>query len=181
VTFPKFKLWWVCESMYARDWSMHQKCSNYALTNLLFGLCKSMWIIDPLVIRPSPHLGAPSHPSTVKVLQAKEHTSSHFPSDVFTFGLAIESIQKFEGASHGIKVVVVAYRLQCSFYHINLKFIKVHHLLNALYGNYYHVIVGCLLVQRQNKVYISILLWKGWKSTTWNRTQNHYLNCQCAT
>jgi len=31
-----------CESMFAHDSSMHQKCSNYALTNLLFGLCKSV-------------------------------------------------------------------------------------------------------------------------------------------
>jgi hypothetical protein len=30
------------ESMFARGESVHQKCSNYALTNLLFGLCRSM-------------------------------------------------------------------------------------------------------------------------------------------
>jgi hypothetical protein len=35
-----------CESIFARGLSMHQKRSNYALTNLLFGLCKSAWIID---------------------------------------------------------------------------------------------------------------------------------------
>ncbi len=119
-----------------------------------------------LIIRPSPHLGAPSHLSTFKVLRIKERTPIHFPSNVFTFRLAIESIHEFGGESHGIRVVVVAYCLQCSFYHINLEFIKVHHLPNALYGNYYHVVVGCLLVQRQNKVYISIIMWKGWKSTT---------------
>jgi len=39
---------------------MHQKCSNYALTNLLFGLCKSLWIIDSLVIRSSPHPRGPT-------------------------------------------------------------------------------------------------------------------------
>ncbi len=38
-----------CESMYVRGLSVHQKCSNYALTDLLFGLCRSIWIIDPLV------------------------------------------------------------------------------------------------------------------------------------
>jgi hypothetical protein len=46
--------WWLppslgygesCESMFAHSSSMHQKCSNYTLTNLLFGLCKSMWVI----------------------------------------------------------------------------------------------------------------------------------------
>jgi hypothetical protein len=30
------------ESEFAHGSSWHQKCSNYALTNLLFGLCKSM-------------------------------------------------------------------------------------------------------------------------------------------
>jgi hypothetical protein len=50
--------WWLpptsghgesCESVYARGLSVHQKCFNYVLTNLLFSLCKSIWIIDPLV------------------------------------------------------------------------------------------------------------------------------------
>jgi hypothetical protein len=31
-----------CESVFARGLSVHQKCSNYALTNLLFNLCRSM-------------------------------------------------------------------------------------------------------------------------------------------
>jgi hypothetical protein len=43
------------EFMYVCGLSMHQKCSNYVLTNLLFGLCRSMWIIDSLVTHPSPH------------------------------------------------------------------------------------------------------------------------------
>jgi hypothetical protein len=33
---------------------MHQKCSNFTLTNLLLVLCRSMWIIELLVTRPSP-------------------------------------------------------------------------------------------------------------------------------
>jgi len=61
-----------CESMCARDLFMHQKCSNYALFNLLFGSYRSMWIIDSFVIYPSSHPGAPAHPSTPKVLQTKE-------------------------------------------------------------------------------------------------------------
>jgi hypothetical protein len=40
--------------MFAHGLSMHQKCSNYALTNLLFCLCKSVWIIDPFIICPTP-------------------------------------------------------------------------------------------------------------------------------
>jgi hypothetical protein len=42
-----------CESMFACGSSMHQKCSDYALTNLLFSLCKYVSISEPLVIRPS--------------------------------------------------------------------------------------------------------------------------------
>jgi hypothetical protein len=73
-----------CESMFAHGSSMHQKCSNHALTNLLFDLCKFVWIIDPLVIHPSPHLGAPTRPSTPKVLQAKKHAPTPYPSTIFT-------------------------------------------------------------------------------------------------
>jgi hypothetical protein len=53
---------------------MHQKCSKYALTNLLFGLCRSMWIIDPLVILPSPHHKALTCLSTPKMLHDRERT-----------------------------------------------------------------------------------------------------------
>jgi hypothetical protein len=84
--------WWLppspghcesCESVFARGSSVHQKCYNYALTNLLFGLCKSVWIIDPLVTHPSPHPEAPTCPSTLEVLQAKKRTPTPYPSIVF--------------------------------------------------------------------------------------------------
>jgi len=66
VTF-KSRPWWVlwvhvCSS------SMHQKCSNHALTNLLFGLCRFLWIIHSLVTRLNPHPGVPTCPSTPEVL-----------------------------------------------------------------------------------------------------------------
>jgi hypothetical protein len=51
-----------CESMFACSSSVHQKCSNYALTNLLFGLCKSMWVIELLVNFSSPHPEATTSP-----------------------------------------------------------------------------------------------------------------------
>ncbi len=41
--------------MYAYGSSLNQKCSNHTLTNLLFGLCRFVWIIDLLVIHLSPH------------------------------------------------------------------------------------------------------------------------------
>jgi len=78
--------------------SMHQRCSNYALTNL-FSLCKSMLIINMLTICPSPRFGAPTHPSTLEMLRAKKCTPTPYPSIVFIFGLVVESIKKFGGVS----------------------------------------------------------------------------------
>jgi len=78
---------------------MHQKCSNYALTNLLFGLCRSMWIIELLVTLPGPHFKAPARPFIPKVLRAKERAPTPYPSTIFTFRLAIETTKKFGGAS----------------------------------------------------------------------------------
>ncbi len=38
----------------------------HSLTNLLFGLCRSIWIIDPLVTCPNPHLKASACPSYLR-------------------------------------------------------------------------------------------------------------------
>jgi hypothetical protein len=92
------------ESMFARGLFVHQKCFNYTLTNLLFGLCKSVWIIDLLIIHPSPHPGALARPFTLEVLWAKERTPIHYPFVVFTLGLAVDSIKEFEGVSVDSKV-----------------------------------------------------------------------------
>jgi hypothetical protein len=67
-----------CEFVFAHGLSMHQKCSNYTLINL-FGLCRSMWIIDLLVILPSPHHGALTRPSTPKVLWVRERAPTLYP------------------------------------------------------------------------------------------------------
>ncbi len=71
-----------CKSVFAHGSSVHQKFSNYALTNLLCGLCMSMWIIDLLVARPSPHPGTPTCPSTPEVLWVREHTPTLTRSQV---------------------------------------------------------------------------------------------------
>jgi len=78
---------------------VHQKCSNYALTNLLFGLYKSVWIIDPLVTHPTPHLKILACPFTPKVLWVRERISIPSSSVVFTFILAFESYEKLGGVS----------------------------------------------------------------------------------
>jgi hypothetical protein len=62
VASPKFRPWWVLW-VYVCQWFIRApKVSNYALTNLLFGLRRSIWIIDPLVTRPSPHPRALARP-----------------------------------------------------------------------------------------------------------------------
>jgi hypothetical protein len=88
-----------CESMFTHGFSMHQKCFNYALTNLLFSLYKSVWIIDLLVTHLHPHPGALARPFTPKMLRAKERTPTLYPFVVFTFGLVVEFIKEIEGAS----------------------------------------------------------------------------------
>jgi hypothetical protein len=46
--------WWILW-IYVCSWLVHApKCSNYALTNLLFGLCTSVWVIKLLVNLPNP-------------------------------------------------------------------------------------------------------------------------------
>jgi hypothetical protein len=95
------------ESMFAHGLSVYQKCSNYALTNLLFGLCRSMWVIEFLVTLSSPHLKIPTRPSTPKMLRARECAPTPYPYVIFTFRLAIESIKEFEGASSYYNKLVI--------------------------------------------------------------------------
>jgi len=88
-----------CESMFASGSSVHQRCPNYALTNLLFGLCKSMWVIVLLVNLFNPHHRASTLPSTLEMLRVREHAPTPSPCVVFIFGLAVGSIKELGGAS----------------------------------------------------------------------------------
>ncbi len=63
---------------------MHQKWSDYALTNLLFGLHRSVWVIDLLNILLNPYPKAPAHLFTLEMLWAKERTLTLHFSVVFT-------------------------------------------------------------------------------------------------
>jgi len=84
VACPKYGLWWVLWIHVANGSLVHQKCSNYALTNLLFSLCRSMWIIDLLVIRSSAHPRVLACPSTFEMLVGRERTPIRYPFVVFT-------------------------------------------------------------------------------------------------
>jgi len=99
VASPKSKSWWI---LWVRDcsWLVYApKCSNYALTNLLFSLCRFAWIIELFVNLLSPHHGAPTRPFTLKVLWTKERTPTFYPFVVFTFGFIVESIKELGGVS----------------------------------------------------------------------------------
>ncbi len=95
IIYYKGERWWLppnlgCgESVSACGSSVHQKCFSYALINLLFGLCKFVWIIELLVNIPSPHPRVLAHPSTPEVLWTKECGPTFSLSVVFTFGLAV--------------------------------------------------------------------------------------------
>jgi hypothetical protein len=100
--------WWLppnpgrgepCAFMYACGSSVHQKCFNHTLTNLLFGLYKFMWIIDLLVTPLSPHPEALACSSTPEMLWAKEHIPTFSSSVVFTFRHAFESFKECGGVS----------------------------------------------------------------------------------
>ncbi len=54
VASPKFGPWWVLWVCVCSWFVRAPRCSNYALTNLLFSLCKSVWVIEMLVNLPSP-------------------------------------------------------------------------------------------------------------------------------
>jgi hypothetical protein len=96
VASPKSRSWWVllvCVCL----WFVHaSRCSNYALINLLFDWCRSMWVIELLVNLPSPIPELRYAPLPPKCYEC---TPTPFPSSVFTFGLAIESIKELEGVS----------------------------------------------------------------------------------
>jgi hypothetical protein len=102
VASPKSGPWWVLWVQVCPWFVCGPKCSDYALINLLFGLCKSVWIIELLVNLLSPHPRAPSHPSTPKVLRTREHALTPFPFNVFTFGLVVESIKELGGVSSNL-------------------------------------------------------------------------------
>ncbi len=94
VASPKFRLWWVLWVCVCPWFVRAPKCSNYALTNLLFGLCMFVWIIDLLVNILNPHLGTSARHSILEMLRIRECTPTPSPFAVFTFGLVVESIKE---------------------------------------------------------------------------------------
>jgi hypothetical protein len=73
VASPKSGLWWVL-------WVC--VCLWFIYAPKMLDLHRSMWIIISFVTYPSPHLKAPTCPSTLEVLRTKEHTPIPYPSIV---------------------------------------------------------------------------------------------------
>jgi hypothetical protein len=98
---PKSRLWWVlwiCVCL----WLIHEpKCCNYALINLLFGLCRSVWIFEFIVNLLCP-IQSPNTPFYPRSATGQGVRPTFYPSNVFTFGLAVESIKELGGASHQV-------------------------------------------------------------------------------
>jgi hypothetical protein len=79
---------WVMVSLVSSCLPVVHSCTKNVsamhLTNLLFGLCKSVRIIDLLVTLLNPHLETPAYPSTLEVLRTRKHAPTPCPSIVFT-------------------------------------------------------------------------------------------------
>ncbi len=101
VASPKFGPWWVLWVRICPWFVCAPKCSNYALTNLLFSLCKFVWVIELLVNLPSPIPDLQHAP-----LPPKCYEPGSVPQllllPLITFGLAVESIKELGGASKNV-------------------------------------------------------------------------------
>jgi hypothetical protein len=122
---PKFGPWWVLWVRVCPWLVCAPKCSNYTLTNLLFGLCKSTWVIDLLVNLPSPHPKLQHAPLPSKCCEPKSTPQLFFPFFAFTFGLAVESIKELRGSSH-----LPIKKKGFSLLHIIVEVCKILHNLN---------------------------------------------------
>jgi len=121
VASPKLESWWILWICVCPWFVRAPKCCNYALTNLLFSLCKFVWVSEMLVNLPNPipklqHAPLPPkyyepgnapnsfsfhclHLWTPKLLWAKECAPTPSPSTIFTFEFEVESIKELGGVS----------------------------------------------------------------------------------
>jgi hypothetical protein len=115
VDSPKFGPWWVLWVRVCLWLIRAPKCSNYALTNLLFGLCKFMWVSELLVNLPSP-------------ISELQHTPTP-PSVVFTFRLVVESIKELGGVCQ-----IVLHHQYVLYFILHLKFLVLELRLKVQIG-----------------------------------------------
>jgi hypothetical protein len=104
----KFGSWWVLWIRVCSWFVRAPKCSNNTLTNLLFGLCRSMWVIELLVNLPSPISKLQHTPLPPKCYKPGS-TPQFRLLPLFTFGLTIDSIKELGGVS-------ISFCNSCIFY-----------------------------------------------------------------
>jgi hypothetical protein len=105
---PKSKPWWILW-VYVCPWFVYApKCSNYALTNLLFGLCRSVWMIELRINLLSPIPKLKHAPLPLKCYKLKSVPQLCLLL-LFTFGLVIESIKELGGASPTLKHITLPF------------------------------------------------------------------------
>jgi len=94
VASPKCGPWWVLWIRVCPWFICAPKCSNYALTNLLFGLCRSVWVIEVFVNLLSSISKLQHLPLVMKCCELKSALQLLLP--LFTFGLTVEFIKDLE-------------------------------------------------------------------------------------
>jgi hypothetical protein len=103
VASPKFESWWILWVWVCPWFILAPKCSNYALTNLLFGLCRSVWVSDFLsfFLVPSQSSNTPFYPQSAANQQACPNSLlSHCFHPILTF----KFIKEFGSTSNKIHV-----------------------------------------------------------------------------
>ncbi len=96
VASPKFGLWWILW-IHVCSWFIHApKCSNYTIINLLFDLCKSVWVIKLLVNLPTRISKLQNALLPPKCCMPRNTPQLLLP--LFTFGFVVQPIKELGGA-----------------------------------------------------------------------------------
>ncbi len=136
MAFPKFGRDESCESTFAHGLSQHQKCLNYAITNLLFVLCRSMWMIKCLsfLLVPSWSSNMPLYPRSA-MSQGMCLDSLLFRC--FHFRFTFEFIKELGNVSFNLEWLYDNCNLK--FYHMKIQHMKpkVIHLKPTMMHNHY--------------------------------------------
>jgi hypothetical protein len=112
VASPKSGPWWVLCVRVARDWSQHQRCSNYALTTLC-GLCAGSCEWINLSILPSPILELQHALLPLKVLWARERISTPPSSTVFHLDSHLSPARSWECVNLGLQLQTWEFTWEC--------------------------------------------------------------------
>ncbi len=98
VASPNSRPWWILWIRVCPWFVPTPKCYNYALTNLFFGLCKSVLVSKLLLNLCSPILELQHTPLPLKCYKPKR-VPNFFSFTLLTFGLTIQSIKELGGTS----------------------------------------------------------------------------------